>query len=115
MTAEPNNNPAELLPYRHITEDHYAERAAETFVIEETPGGPVLRGPCPRCSDPMFFPLFSDVFRGTLPDGTQPSASTTADDFEPILCTCRGEHPNRPAEYDGCGAYWNFEIPQATP
>jgi hypothetical protein len=91
----------------------YGEDAARTFEVEQPdPHTIVLRGSCPRCHHAMEF-MISDLvvrhqrwlrFRNSE---QAPDARMTE---EPMLCTCKVDHPNRPPDYVGCGAYWNLEI-----
>jgi hypothetical protein len=102
------------LPYQEITDDSYASQAAPTFTIEESgPGERVLRGQCPRCQAIIEIPVMSSVFTGmrSLSDLFRGGARKgPADSVEPVLCTCNHNHPGRPEERQGCGAYWNFVI-----
>jgi hypothetical protein len=89
-----------------ITEDSYAVHAA-TFDIEETVDRTiVLRGSCRRCDHPMEYMVAGRVVKGLGADVTTRPQSK----LEPMFCTCQMDHPGRPAEYDGCGAYWDLEI-----
>jgi len=116
----PTSHPAPgELPYQEITQDGYASRAAPTFTIEEPrPGLRVLRGQCPRCEAIIEIPVMSSVFDGmrSLSDlfrsGTRKAVSSET--IEPVLCTCNHDHPGRPGDRHGCGAYWNFVIRAAS-
>lgn len=103
--------PAGMLPYLETTEDRYAEEAARTFsVVEAGPGDFVLRGPCPRCGTIVDIPVVDEFFRGSLTLAHAPQSAAGGDFVEPVICTCDDDHPNRPGERFGCGAYWTFII-----
>jgi hypothetical protein len=98
-----------LVPYREVSEPGYADQAATTFVIEEFGVGmSLLGGQCPRCRVAIEVPLIDGVFRGDRAAGTAQTASVRA---VPIICTCTEEHPGRPDDRVGCGAYWIFDLP----
>jgi hypothetical protein len=105
------------LPYAEITEDAFAEKAAATFAVAElTRGMLILRGPCPRCQTQIDIPVVTTLFRSWQGFGgrfrDKGSRNAAADDVEPepMLCTCDDEHPGRPADRFGCGAYWTLAI-----
>jgi hypothetical protein len=101
----PSPGPHGPLPYQECTDDAYAAAFAAGCVVDLVPRGLILRGTCPRCSEPMSFPHISTMVRSTVHGGLHP-----AEPFA-VLCTCEGEHPGRPpSERDGCGAYWNLRI-----
>jgi hypothetical protein len=107
------------LPYREITDESYARKAAPTFGIEEPkPGLRILRGSCPRCGAIIDIPLMPSVFGGNRSSSTvlRPGATSKGDagSIEPVLCTCDDDHPGRPDGRRGCGAYWNFVIHPAS-
>ncbi|WP_460660169.1 hypothetical protein [Kribbella swartbergensis] len=100
--------PDGLVPYREVSEPGYAEKAAETFVIEEFDVGvSLLGGLCPRCQAPIEVPLIDGVFRAA-PAQERTERSTHS---VPIICTCTEAHPGRPDDRVGCGAYWIFDLP----
>ena len=52
------------LPYTEITDETYAESAANDFTVTELARGTlVLRGPCPRCHAFIEIPVVSSIFR----------------------------------------------------
>jgi hypothetical protein len=97
--------------YAEKTDDRYAERAASEFTADSTAGAVTLRGPCPRCQHVMEY-LIGDVVRhwrwrpAAQPAAPRPEPETT----EHMICTCEEEHPGRPADYLGCGAFWDLAI-----
>ena len=102
------------LPYEEISKQEYADRAArDNFRFEEPePGCPFLRGSCPRCDDPMIFEIpRSIVYKGPLRMFSihRSKAETDGRDCL-VLCTCTHDHPGRPAEDEGCGAYWTLHL-----
>ncbi|MFD5517266.1 hypothetical protein [Streptomyces sp. NPDC127066] len=104
-------------PYEEITRPSFAERAA-SFQAVPTRGGVVLKGPCPRCGDPMDFPYVDSVVRSWLrrrPRPEPPTATATEETVVPMICTCAVPHPGRPDDLDGCGAYWNVILRDERP
>jgi hypothetical protein len=111
----PSSGRNALLPYRELSEDDYAQRAADrNFVLDVSePGFPILRGTCPRCGHFMLFPVLEEVYKAVRPENEQkpsPAKGGTKgkEQTEPMICTCEEEHPGRPAEAEGCGAYWKL-------
>jgi len=109
--------PGPSLPYAEISEDAFAERAAATFTVAEpTRGMLILRGPCPRCQTQIDIPVVTTLFRSSYGFGGRflakgPPATRAGDvEPEPMVCTCDDEHPGRPADRFGCGAYWMLAI-----
>jgi hypothetical protein len=105
--------PGAGLPFQKVTVDLYAQAFADTCTVIEVPTGIVLQGICPRCCDTMSFPhLTSVIMVGKSQNATaDPPNSPDADSTViKMLCTCRNVHPYRPADFDGCGAYWNVRI-----
>ena len=103
------------LPYKAITDDTYAVDAAKSFSVTELGHGTlVLRGPCPRCRALIDIPVVSSIFRSSWSVGSwlRARAPKTAEagHKEPMMCTCEGDHPNRPEGHKGCGAYWTLTI-----
>lgn len=120
MTASHPSVPGDPLPYQEMTEDGYAELAAQMFTVEQAePGMYVLRGPCPRCKAIVDIPVVLSVFEGmrALAHPLLASSQTASggDFVEPVLCTCEDEHPKRPEGRVGCGAYWTLIIAAASP
>jgi hypothetical protein len=114
-TSSPAPVPTGPLPYAEITDDSYAERAAQNFtVVEAAPGTLVLHGPCPRCATLIDIPVVQSIFRGFHFPGGWPTArhgtATEPAHNEPMICTCGDEHPGRPEGRQGCGAYWILNI-----
>ncbi len=118
MSAQGNPSPdRNPLPYREVSEGDYAQRAADqNFVLDMSePGVPILRGTCPRCSDFMIFPVLEDVYKVISPKNQHAAlaakgAGDSRDQIEPMICTCEKEHPGRPAQAEGCGAYWKLRL-----
>lgn len=88
------------------TSGDYATRAAATFDVEVTHALTYLHGSCPRCDDPMSFPMVSQVLRGKYRSTHQNPTRVVR-----MICTCTSDrHPGRPKGEEGCGAYWNLEL-----
>jgi len=120
VTATHLPAPGDLLPYQEMTDDGYAELAAQTFTVEQAePGMYVLRGPCPRCKAIVDIPVVLSIFEGmrSLAHPLRAASKTASGDefVEPVLCTCEDEHPKRPQGRVGCGAYWTVIIEAASP
>ena len=117
MTADHPDDQA--LPYVELTNETYAEHAAEKFTIEEPePGTMVLRGPCPRCQAVIEIPVVDSIFRSTRSGRfwrRRPLGTDAKVHVEPMMCTCEGEHRNRPEGLVGCGAYWTLTISTPAP
>jgi len=82
----------------------------------------ILNGPCPRCKDGFNFRYQIIGLQGvkpidnaaeeraalkTLVDDLQVDPQGTEADFT-MFCRCGGDHDKRPADKEGCGAYWQF-------
>jgi len=93
--------------FEEVTDDTYAAAFLNGVDAVESRRGVELRGRCPRCGDPMDFPVVTEVFQSTIAPGGAAAASS---DDTTVLCTCRGSHPARPAGETGCGAYWNIRL-----
>jgi hypothetical protein len=91
------------IPFEIVTDGTYAVAFAATCTPHETRRGVQLTGTCPRCGDPMYFPVPVRVFQ-------RPASATPAAKTEPVMCTCRITHPRTPEGDEGCGAYWNIEL-----
>jgi hypothetical protein len=98
------------LPYEEITDGAYAAFADDCEAVP-TARGVRFVGRCRRCDDEMSYDTVDKYFKGGLswrrPRGTG-GAKTVH-----MLCTCRVEHPGRPEDEEGCGAYWSVEIPRS--
>jgi hypothetical protein len=91
--------------YAETTADDYAEKFVRSATPSTTRRGVLLSGECPRCADPMDYPVVTEVFRSS----TGGAGGATSDET-PVLCTCKVAHPHRPADEEGCGAYWNIRL-----
>lgn len=109
MTSSPSPAP---LAYEETTAPHYSTQAAATFEIRRLGHGMLLlSGPCPRCSEDMEMPVVDTVVR-VLGRGVGRLLARQPQTQEiPVICTCETDHPGRPAEHEGCGAYWLLVIP----
>lgn len=103
MTGQRHGNAA-ALTFEEVTDGGYAEQTA-TFDVVPTSDGVVFKGSCPRCGDMMEFAHVERVYRGLVRRRRAANREVVA-----VACTCTGEHPGRPAEDHGCGAYWNVVI-----
>ncbi|CAL9276906.1 hypothetical protein ACFC5H_17275 [Streptomyces rochei] len=107
-TLRTDQGPAtrEPVPYREVTEDHYAPTyTAEVTVTPVDAESVVLSGRCPRCRCPAVFLHAPRTFRAA------PRRAGRSD--IPVICTCTTPHPDRPEDETGCGAYWNVRLERA--
>jgi hypothetical protein len=97
--SAPDGGPVPPLPFAEVTEPGYAERHTRGLRVAGTRSEAVLTGSCPRCGHVFQFvhPWRSYRSPRRRPDGLHPVQ---------VVCTCEGEHPGRPADEEGCGAYW---------
>lgn len=111
QTAQQNaaRAPTTPLAYRETTEESYGVGASAFDATEQDAMSLVLRGPCPRCGHVMDFEISDLVVRRSAA-GRSRHAETAESLEEPMMCTCAFDHPGRPPQYVGCGAYWNIVI-----
>lgn len=105
--TEPIHDPC---PYIETTELSYATQAAATFKVTEDGDGTLLRGPCPRCHAVIEIWLFEEVVRDWFPRFRRGAPGASAPGGEPMICTCKLDHPDRTPEDVGCGAYWRLAL-----
>ena len=98
------------LPYAEMTNPEFAVQAAEAFRSTKDADGIVLIGPCPRCAAVIEIRLFDQVVRDWIPWRSRPTLAVAGRRVEPMICTCAHDHPNRPPDRKGCGAYWNLVL-----
>jgi hypothetical protein len=104
--SEPGSS--EPISYAEVTDDAYGHAFASSCTAARIRRGVLLRGTCPRCAHGMSFPVITEVFQTAVPE--EQSASGADSEEKPLLCTCNGTHPGRPAREEGCGAYWNVRL-----
>ena len=120
MSRDPEHGP---LPFREETSDDYAIHAAQTFdVVMSRDGSMALVGSCKRCEHAMEYLIAKDgvtkswVRRAAGPQNRagRPAVALPApadgENGVQMICTCEDEHPGRPADYLGCGAWWNVAV-----
>lgn len=98
------------LEYQEVTDPSYSTTVAGNHTL--VPVGDeeyVLLCDCPRCGAALELPLFTGVFRQAGPPGPGGSGGGT-NHVEPMSCICLDDHPNRPLDRTGCGAYWTLTI-----
>ncbi|MGW3788501.1 hypothetical protein ACWD5Z_28240 [Micromonospora chokoriensis] len=96
------------MPYLETSEDNFAQ-AASAFLGETTADGTVvLSGPCPRCGHAMEYLITTSVVKGWR--ARKAPAPTVAQPVEEMCCTCEQDHPGRPVDYLGCGAFWDLPL-----
>jgi hypothetical protein len=89
------------LPFEEVTNSTYSTTHLSGLKIEGTWKEAVLSGTCPRCGHGFQFIHPWRTYRSLFqrrPDGLLPVQ---------IACVCDEDHPGRPADDEGCGAYWN--------
>jgi hypothetical protein len=106
--------PAGPVPYSKVTHERYAQAFADACQVVEARRGVVLQGRCPRCGDAMSFPHLKRIFMVTVPLAS-PAISRADPEVVPMLCTCQDDHPGRPGNGHGCGAYWNIRLRRSQP
>jgi hypothetical protein len=97
------------IAYEETTTEDYARKAASEFTVAKIQDGIILRGPCPRCNHRMEYAIVQRIYRGGLSRSAR-MYETGAADVETVLCTCSFNHPGRPEDNFGCGAYWNVRV-----
>ncbi|MFD6425406.1 hypothetical protein [Streptomyces sp. NPDC060198] len=102
MVSEGRPDSVEPLPYREVTEDHYAQDyTGDLRILAVDDESAVLAGRCPRCGCAFTYLHTRRTFRSArLPRGPQ----------IPVMCTCTTGHPLRPSGEEGCGAFWNVVV-----
>jgi hypothetical protein len=119
----------ELLPYAQVSEEAYAEFAAECSRVtllpdERDPEVIVIDGACARCRHRMNFhttvvtyrdanwaPVRDKLFNMVLRKATRQAGRRTVT----VYCRCGEPHPGAPDISEGCGAYWNLNVEWGTP
>ncbi|OXY99243.1 hypothetical protein BEK98_04065 [Streptomyces diastatochromogenes] len=93
-------------PYVEMTRADYAAHYTTGLRVEAADDGvAVLHGRCPRCGCVFSYTHTDRVFRSPR--------RTPRPTHVPVLCECEAEHPGRPPEEKGCGAYWNVLVERA--
>ncbi|MFD7028390.1 hypothetical protein ACFWAR_10195 [Streptomyces sp. NPDC059917] len=99
-----------VLPYLEVTAASYAASYTTGLRVTGTADGAVLSGACPRCACPFDFSYVRRVYRH------RPAGGRAADVLQvPVLCVCETAHAGRPADEEGCGAYWNILLERTAP
>jgi hypothetical protein len=61
----------------------------------------------------MAYEYVDRYYKGVFSRSTPPpdlSSGVGGTRALPMLCTCVLPHPDRPADEEGCGAYWSVEV-----
>ena len=87
-------------PFEEITHPAYAATHLAGLRIEGTRHEAVLSGTCPRCEHAFQYVHPLTGFRGPWPHRSRGTYSVQ------VACVCEEEHPGRPDDDEGCGAYW---------
>ena len=88
------------MPFAEVTESGYSADHLSGLSVEGSWKEVVLNGTCPRCAHTFQFVHPWRGFRSPLrqrPSGLLPVQ---------VVCVCEEEHPGRPADDEGCGAFW---------
>lgn len=95
-------------PYDPRSDKDWIDQVVKTFTWEETEGGWVFWGDCPRCGHGMFKevvltrrPVVAGASERALPAPARP---------ETVQCNCTALHPGQGAEVKGCGACGVMEL-----
>lgn len=91
-----------LLPYQEVTNDEFAESAAN-FDFREIIGGYLFRGICPRCRDAMEYFHVDETVRAAHKQAAR-------EHIVEMVCTCVVAHPGQGPDAHGCGAFWNLSL-----
>ena len=91
-------------PFEEITDPGYAAAHHAGLRVEGTRHEAVLSGVCPRCEHPFQYVHPLTGFRVPWPSPSRDTFSVQ------VACVCTGEHPGRPDDDEGCGAYWILEL-----
>lgn len=86
-----------VLPYLEVTAASYAAAYTAGLLVTGTQDGAVLSGTCP-----FDLTYTRRVYRHRPVADRSPHTVTV-----PVLCVCETAHEGRPADEEGCGAYWN--------
>ncbi|MEV8451277.1 hypothetical protein AB0467_01420 [Streptomyces sp. NPDC052095] len=97
---------APALPYQEVTEPGYPASYTTDLAVEPTGDGAVLTGTCPRCRCTTVYTWTRSVVRAAPRTGSGHAGTGLVP--VPVLCVCATEHPGRPDDEEGCGAYWNI-------
>jgi hypothetical protein len=106
----------ELMPYQEATDSAFGEKAAGAFIAAKEDDGSIsLVGTCPRCGGSTAVIVPEEMFlanRGSRPQPPNGASSQAESDERviPMICRCPANHPGRPEERKGCGAYWNLTV-----
>ncbi|MET9335873.1 hypothetical protein ABZX78_32525 [Streptomyces cellulosae] len=102
------------VPYEEVNHRSFEEEAAKEFSLTRLgPGTAELRGPCPRCRVMIRVPVVTSTyksFRLWRRSSAEPVLPPGDVHEEIVICTCEEDHPGRPGDRSGCGAFWRLEI-----
>jgi hypothetical protein len=119
----------ELLPFAQVSEETYAEVAAEYSGIqlipsERDPELILIDGICARCHHRMVFhtpiviyrdanwaPMRDKLFNTVLRKAARQAGKRTVT----VYCRCGEPHPGAPDNGEGCGAYWKLNVEWGIP
>ncbi|MCL6671543.1 hypothetical protein [Streptomyces panaciradicis] len=87
-------------PFEETTRPGYAADHMAGLRIEGGRHEFVLSGVCPRCMHAFQYIHPLTGFRGLWPRQSRGTYSVQ------VACLCSEEHPGRPEDDEGCGAYW---------
>jgi hypothetical protein len=103
--------PADSQPVLYL-DSAYDPSWDPAFEEQWEPDRVVLRGACPRCQDPMAFPIGIGEF--VLDTGTKSfRPDNLPSEWRTVFCRCTQAHEGQPeAANDGCGATWYLLVPK---
>jgi hypothetical protein len=97
-------------PFESITKPEYSARfGSDDAQAVETRESIVVSGRCPRCDHEISFDFSKRVYKGWLPRLGRTSKPVVRKSLS-MMCTCVMDHRSRPADQEGCGAYWCIEV-----
>jgi hypothetical protein len=97
-------------PFESITKPEYSARfGSKDARVVETRESIVVSGRCPRCGHEISFDFSKRVYKGRLARLGKSSKPAEQKSLS-MMCTCVLDHRSRPADQEGCGAYWCIEV-----
>lgn len=97
-------------PFESITKSEYSGRFGSNGAqVVETRESIVVSGRCPRCNHEISFDFSKRVYKLRLSLLGRRSKPVEQKSLS-MMCTCVMDHRSRPADQEGCGAYWCIEV-----
>lgn len=101
--------PPSSLPFSEESDPGYAHHVVSNFELKPYGRGSLLAvGTCPRCTAKLEIPVVLATVRSLFRRGTARSGPVEV----PMACNCDEDHPGRPYDTEGCGAFWLLGVPE---